>query len=109
MDPVGKSRRRRRRPYQKNGNFTVVHVYYVLYCIHYSKTFFIFPLLEPEAVFSFYLRKNPKFCYTSIFDKDTTTMAPTIPESVAVHPLVLLSVVDHYNRVCKDNNKYVIH
>ncbi len=33
-------------------------------------------------------------------------MAPQPPTSVAVHPLVLLSVVDHYNRVCKDTNKY---
>lgn len=41
--------------------------------------------------------------------EDLTTMAPTTPESVAVHPLVLLSVVDHYNRVCKDTNKYVPH
>jgi len=27
------------------------------------------------------------------------------PNSVVVHPLVLLGVVDHYNRVCKDTNK----
>lgn len=33
-------------------------------------------------------------------------MAP--PECVAVHPLVLLSVVDHYNRVAKDTKKRVI-
>ena len=29
-------------------------------------------------------------------------------ESVVVHPLVLLSVVDHYNRVARDTKKRVI-
>jgi 26S proteasome regulatory subunit N8 len=32
----------------------------------------------------------------------------TTPEQVVVHPLVLLSVVDHYNRVAKDTRKRVI-
>mmetsp|Transcript_5147 Transcript_5147/g.10477 ORF Transcript_5147/g.10477 Transcript_5147/m.10477 type:complete len:314 (-) Transcript_5147:267-1208(-) len=35
-------------------------------------------------------------------------MAPSIPQSVAVHPLVLLSVVDHYNRVCRDTKKRAV-
>jgi 26S proteasome regulatory subunit N8 len=36
-------------------------------------------------------------------------MAPsTLPEQVTVHPLVLLSVVDHYNRVAKDTKKRVV-
>eukprot|EP01023_Acetabularia_acetabulum_P041608 TRINITY_DN4060_c0_g1_i2.p1 TRINITY_DN4060_c0_g1~~TRINITY_DN4060_c0_g1_i2.p1 ORF type:complete len:328 (+),score=48.62 TRINITY_DN4060_c0_g1_i2:142-1125(+) len=30
------------------------------------------------------------------------------PQSVVVHPLVLLSVVDHYNRVAKDSKKRVV-
>lgn len=30
------------------------------------------------------------------------------PEQVVVHPLVLLSVVDHYNRVAKDTKKRVV-
>lgn len=30
------------------------------------------------------------------------------PEQVVVHPLVLLSVVDHFNRVAKDTNKRVV-
>lgn len=30
------------------------------------------------------------------------------PEQVIVHPLVLLSVVDHYNRVAKDTKKRVV-
>lgn len=30
------------------------------------------------------------------------------PEKVTVHPLVLLSVVDHYNRVAKDTKKRVV-
>lgn len=34
-------------------------------------------------------------------------MPPTI-SSVVVHPLVLLSVVDHYNRVAKDSKKRVV-
>lgn len=29
-------------------------------------------------------------------------------EKVVVHPLVLLSVVDHYNRVAKDTRKRVV-
>lgn len=28
--------------------------------------------------------------------------------SVAVHPLVLLSVIDHYNRVSRGTNRYVL-
>ena len=32
----------------------------------------------------------------------------TIPESVVVHPLVLLSVVDHYNRVAQNTKKRVV-
>lgn len=31
-----------------------------------------------------------------------------MPEAVVVHPLVLLSVVDHYNRVAKDTRKRVV-
>lgn len=34
-------------------------------------------------------------------------MSP-LPEKVIVHPLVLLSVVDHYNRVAKDTKKRVV-
>ena len=30
------------------------------------------------------------------------------PESVIVHPLVLLSVVDHFNRVAKNTKKRVV-
>ena len=30
------------------------------------------------------------------------------PESAVVHPLVLLSVVDHYNRVARDTRKRVV-
>jgi 26S proteasome regulatory subunit N8 len=33
----------------------------------------------------------------------------SIPETVAVHPIVLLSVVDHYNRVvAKNKNRRVV-
>eukprot|EP01024_Parvocaulis_polyphysoides_P076671 TRINITY_DN9995_c0_g1_i1.p1 TRINITY_DN9995_c0_g1~~TRINITY_DN9995_c0_g1_i1.p1 ORF type:complete len:342 (-),score=60.53 TRINITY_DN9995_c0_g1_i1:168-1163(-) len=35
-------------------------------------------------------------------------MVGTNPNSVVVHPLVLLSVVDHYNRVAKDSKKRVV-
>ena len=31
-----------------------------------------------------------------------------VPESAVVHPLVLLSVVDHYNRVARDTKKRVV-
>merc|ERR1711998_661418 len=37
---------------------------------------------------------------------DPKAMAP--PSSVVVHPLVLLSTVDHYNRVAKDTKKRVV-
>jgi len=33
---------------------------------------------------------------------------PSEPENVIVHPLVLLSVVDHYNRVARDTKKRVV-
>lgn len=33
---------------------------------------------------------------------------PSPPEKVVLHPLVLLSVVDHYNRVAKDTKKRVV-
>jgi 26S proteasome regulatory subunit N8 len=33
---------------------------------------------------------------------------PAAPEKVVLHPLVLLSVVDHYNRVAKDTKKRVV-
>lgn len=35
-------------------------------------------------------------------------MAPSTPDKVVLHPLVLLSVVDHYNRVAKDTKKRVV-
>ena len=31
-----------------------------------------------------------------------------VPEKVVLHPLVLLSVVDHYNRVARDTKKRVV-
>lgn len=31
-----------------------------------------------------------------------------IPQTVAVHPIVLLSVVDHYYRLCKETNRRVV-
>lgn len=36
------------------------------------------------------------------------TRIPSLPTNVVVHPLVLLSVVDHYNRVAKDTDKRVV-
>jgi 26S proteasome regulatory subunit N8 len=32
----------------------------------------------------------------------------SVPESVVIHPLVLLSVVDHYNRVARGTEKRVV-
>ncbi|ORZ29602.1 maintenance of mitochondrial structure and function-domain-containing protein [Catenaria anguillulae PL171] len=37
-----------------------------------------------------------------------TTINANLPERVIVHPLVLLSVVDHYNRVAKNTRKRVV-
>lgn len=31
-----------------------------------------------------------------------------MPTSVAVHPIVLLGVVDHYNRSCKGSKRYAV-
>lgn len=31
-----------------------------------------------------------------------------VPDKVVLHPLVLLSVVDHYNRVAKDTKKRIV-
>merc|ERR1719453_45421 len=31
-----------------------------------------------------------------------------LPEEVIIHPLVLLSAVDHYNRTCKDTKKRAV-
>lgn len=36
------------------------------------------------------------------------TTAVKLPEEVVTHPLVLLSIVDHYNRVAKDTSKRVV-
>lgn len=36
-----------------------------------------------------------------------TSTKPTV-DTVVVHPLVLLSVTDHYNRVAKDTRKRVV-
>jgi len=33
---------------------------------------------------------------------------PAVPGKVVLHPLVLLSVVDHYNRVAKDTKKRIV-
>jgi len=38
----------------------------------------------------------------------STPSAPGVPASVCVHPLVLLSVVDHYHRVARDTRKRVV-
>ncbi len=37
-----------------------------------------------------------------------STMPPGVPDKVVLHPLVLLSVVDHYNRVAKDTKKRIV-
>jgi len=36
------------------------------------------------------------------------TITETTPTNVIIHPLVLLSVVDHYNRVAKNTKKRVV-
>jgi len=38
----------------------------------------------------------------------TTPSAPAVPSAVVVHPLVLLSIVDHYHRVARDTRKRVV-
>jgi hypothetical protein len=37
-----------------------------------------------------------------------TPAPPRVPDAVVVHPLVLLSVVDHYHRVARDTRKRVV-
>ncbi|KAG2830710.1 26S proteasome non-ATPase regulatory subunit 7 A [Phytophthora cactorum] len=39
---------------------------------------------------------------------ETTTTTRGLPEEVVTHPLVLLSIVDHYNRVARDTSKRVV-
>lgn len=40
---------------------------------------------------------------------DSTAASRTkLPEEIVTHPLVLLSIVDHYNRVAKDTSKRVV-
>ena len=39
---------------------------------------------------------------------ESERMAESIPKNVVVHPTVLLSVVDHYNRIAKDTKKRVV-
>ncbi|CAH0515808.1 unnamed protein product [Peronospora belbahrii] len=38
----------------------------------------------------------------------TTSKLQQLPEEVVTHPLVLLSIVDHYNRVARDTSKRVV-
>lgn len=39
---------------------------------------------------------------------DISSITANVATEVIVHPLVLLSVVDHYNRVAKDTKKRVV-
>lgn len=47
-----------------------------------------------------------------VSDQDTSDVSGSInvvvPTKVIVHPIVLLSVVDHYNRVAKDTKNRVV-
>ena len=57
--------------------------------------------------------KNENFAFFSFFSflvKFFFTMPTSteIPKEVIVHPLVLLSVVDHYNRVAQNTRKRVV-
>ena len=40
--------------------------------------------------------------------KEVAAAPKPAPEEIIVHPIVLLSVVDHYNRVAKDTRKRVV-
>jgi hypothetical protein len=50
----------------------------------------------------------PKNASAAALPPSSASMPPSLPEQVVVHPLVLLSVVDHYNRVAKDTKKRVV-
>ena len=44
----------------------------------------------------------------SVYPSNPHLMTPNLPSSVIIHPLVLLSTVDHYNRVAKETRKRVV-
>eukprot|EP00186_Timspurckia_oligopyrenoides_P002804 CAMPEP_0182445316 /NCGR_PEP_ID=MMETSP1172-20130603/3482_1 /TAXON_ID=708627 /ORGANISM="Timspurckia oligopyrenoides, Strain CCMP3278" /LENGTH=291 /DNA_ID=CAMNT_0024641065 /DNA_START=52 /DNA_END=927 /DNA_ORIENTATION=+ len=41
-------------------------------------------------------------------ESTTLSVAKGVPTSVAVHPIVLLGVVDHYNRACRDTSNRAV-
>ena len=47
-------------------------------------------------------------CNVFVFDSSSAGGAPSLPTSVVLHPLVLLSVVDHYNRVTAGSKRRVV-
>jgi 26S proteasome regulatory subunit N8 len=53
-------------------------------------------------------KDSPETQNTAKEDVLTSLNLPSTPERVVVHPLVLLSVVDHYNRVAKNTKKRVV-
>lgn len=59
---------------------------------------------RPRAVRVEVRAKTKKFKVTATM----TSTGPTKIQRVTVHPLVLLSTVDHYNRVAKDTRKRVV-
>ena len=46
--------------------------------------------------------------YESSFGTATPVTHAGLPETAVVHPLVLLSAVDHYNRVAKNTKKRIV-
>lgn len=52
---------------------------------------------------------RPRLPYSRVtWTAITCKMSVVVPERVIVHPLVLLSVVDHYNRVSKETKKRTV-
>ena len=58
------------------------------------------------------IRERSSELFTEVFPKfqirNIMTVTIHVPEKVIVHPLVLLSVTDHYNRSAKNTKKRVV-
>ena len=54
------------------------------------------------------IESGERRCEGEEFGTSAGEMKANAIEQVVVHPLVLLSIVDHYNRVAKDTHKRVV-
>lgn len=67
---------------------------------------FLLPLLRSKLDPILKARRTPPPFVTTIMAAPKSDVK--LPEEVVTHPLVLLSIVDHYNRVARDTSKRVV-